>query len=561
MYEELCEEDFLNSIKQLPKTYQKPNIEKSNKYDSYFENTQRLSDVESKYIKNLLINNKIIGRKFYDNKNEIKYLEIFKNDILKFLGISSNVTFIYLYEPNEENLYRKDNFIGFRYYKSDPFTSGSNYFTLINRYDNKYFILEKNKSIKDINGEIFFNNELNCFSIINEIIIDKYKNKSEISNGETFPEILGYCYGLISLNKIKNFKFIEPLIPEAFKEDSFKEDIPEKLETNITYVEPIIYDRHISLIIFSEINAKRYNLILDMSKYHSNQLYVNSLIYPKNILERPMQYPNNPIQNYSSCCMWFYGEIECILNNNNKYSCFKSIFDNIKGNSIYFYIDVINSIETIFFGNNNLFQMEKRRSLETETLDMNRLFLDGYKNNFSVHKSIIYSKFLDIKGFIDVSSFYYFPDYKILIDYQKEIIKYFEYKNLLRLNYKFYGIVAQNKNMQDFLNNILDLIQLIDNILEKIDNVYDIEFYKNNVISYKTLMISDILKGKELFFPEYKKIKEVDKYEMNSFFENLSSTFNKEKKKLEKTYNISSEDTILKHMNPKNEICYKLMNK
>ncbi len=74
-------------------------------------------------------------------------------------------------------------------------------------------------------------------------------------------------------------------------------------------------------------------------------------------------------------------------------------------------------------------------------------------------------------------------------------------------------------------------------------------------------MISDILKGKEKSFPEYKKIKEVDKYEMNSFFENLSSTFNKEKKKLEKTYNISSEDTILKQMNPKNEICYKLMNK
>ena len=70
--------------------------------------------------------------------------------------------------------------------------------------------------MKDINNKLFFDNDLDCFSIINNSIIQKYRNKNNSVYGETFPELIGYCYGLKTLNKAlnKNLIFIEPLIPK-----------------------------------------------------------------------------------------------------------------------------------------------------------------------------------------------------------------------------------------------------------------------------------------------------------------------------------------------------------
>ena len=71
------------------------------------------------------------------------------------MGISKNITFIHLYESKNENLYIKNKFIGFRYYTNEQKSSDSQFFTLVNRYDSKYYILEKNKIIKDIDGKKF----------------------------------------------------------------------------------------------------------------------------------------------------------------------------------------------------------------------------------------------------------------------------------------------------------------------------------------------------------------------------------------------------------------------
>ena len=86
--------------------------------------------------------------------------------------------------------------------KKGPNEFDSDYFTLINKYDLKYYILEKNEKIKDINNDSFFNQKLNCFDIIDNVIKKKYKNQNIIMIGETFPEKIGYCYGLISLQKL-----------------------------------------------------------------------------------------------------------------------------------------------------------------------------------------------------------------------------------------------------------------------------------------------------------------------------------------------------------------------
>ena len=125
--------------------------------------------------------------------------------------------------------------------------------------------MEKNESLRDINNELFLDIELNCFSIIQNIITQKYINENNSIYGETFPEIIGYCYALKSLNKFNNFVFIEPLIPEPFKPETLIEDINPKLDEDITYVEPFIYNDHISLILFTEKKGTRLNIIFDIS--------------------------------------------------------------------------------------------------------------------------------------------------------------------------------------------------------------------------------------------------------------------------------------------------------
>ena len=158
---------------------------KENKFDINFEKTEKISS-HSKYIENIIFEGKIIGRKYLSISNEIKYIEIFKNKKFNILGISPKITFLHLYEPKEEKQYNENKFIGFKYYDKGPNEPDSKYFTLVNRYDSKYFILEKNETIKDINNELFLDKDLDCFSIIQSIITQKYKNENNSIYGRNF---------------------------------------------------------------------------------------------------------------------------------------------------------------------------------------------------------------------------------------------------------------------------------------------------------------------------------------------------------------------------------------
>ena len=162
--------DYFSLNFEKDKSYnQSSATQKENLYDKYFEKTEKISS-NPKYIKKFLKVENIIGRKFLDEFNEIKYLEIFKNPKLELLGISSNITFLHLYDPKLVDGYDKNKIIGFRYYEKGPQDSKSQYFTLINRFDTKYYILEKNDTMKDINNQSFLDKELNCFNIIDNII-------------------------------------------------------------------------------------------------------------------------------------------------------------------------------------------------------------------------------------------------------------------------------------------------------------------------------------------------------------------------------------------------------
>ena len=71
-----------------------------------------------------------------------------------------------------------------------------------------------------------------------------------------------------------------------------------------------------------------------------------------------------------------------------------------------------------------------------EIIDLDRLLISGGKNNYYVHKDIVFTQFLDINGFLyDLSLLDSYLDYEMLINCQNEIENYFVYRNLLELNY------------------------------------------------------------------------------------------------------------------------------
>ena len=549
-------EEYLSYMFSLEKKEESPKKDlppkKDNLYDDCFEMTEKISS-NYKYIEDFVIDKKIIGRKFFNKNKEIKYIEIFNNKKLNLIGISPNITFIHAYEPKLENKFDEDNFIGFRYYEEGLNVPNSKYFTLIKRYESKYFILEKNEIIKDINGEKFYNPNLNCFSIIYKIIINKYKNKVRNMNGETFPELLGFCYGLISINRFKNFVCVEPLIPNLLNKDPVEENIPNDLEDKLAYLEPLLCDAHISLIVVSKVNKARFNIILDMSRYHSKETHLNSSIYPKSVVIQNLRFPKKPIQNYSSCCLWFYGIIGCLMNNNN-YNSFESIFNNIRDKKINFYIDVINEIANKFYDKLELFRVEEDTT--QKILDLERLLVSGKEKKYSVHKNIVFTHFLNIRNFFfDIAFFETIIDYDFLIDSQKLLVDFITFKNLLELNLNLQKSINNKEDSKDIKEFITWQIKVMNDILEQYKDKYNIEFSKYSVSSLKNIFkitdfnLSDEMKQK---INENNYIKTLN---------NLIKTFNNCCSISRQNYVIYSIEQIIRMLNSSNEICYQIFYK
>ena len=128
-------------------------------------------------------------------------------------------------------------------------------------------------------------------------------------------------------------------------------------------------------------------------KCHFEHEQPNLEFLPKTLKKRNIIFPKYPIQAYSSCCLWFYGEIECLLRSND-YSTYEQIFNSLKRQSIDFYINVINILSKEFEGNECIIRKEKEAFTDKNAhdIDLNRLLISHGKNYYSVHKDIIFSK-------------------------------------------------------------------------------------------------------------------------------------------------------------------------
>jgi len=312
------EDNFLKFFKEFnDENIDKDEIAQKDKiYEKYFEGTEQLKGNFKKYpIKeNTRIMLKDNGERGYD--------EIFLDSKQKtFGGISENISFIF---PPDERVYDKR--IGFRYYLRNPLEQKEvdiPYFTLLLKKYRKFEILEKNSSIKDSKGLLFINKEINCLEIIMSIIKNRFKN-SEQEVDYPFPyslvELLGFYYGIKEQNKEKMI-FLEPYFPSPFIPETKKEDnfIP---KGKVFFVEPILYDRHISILLFYYLIENnqiyyRKNILIDFSQFHYKNLLENDPIFNDKMKSSLICFPNYKIQFGPSCSIWFIGALLVLMGNDN----------------------------------------------------------------------------------------------------------------------------------------------------------------------------------------------------------------------------------------------------
>ena len=531
----------------------------------YFEGTEKYNNkvINSEYIIPFLNKSKSkIGRIFMDKDKKEKYLEIFRNEIMDVLGISQNITFLHSYLHDKKQHYDQKKFIGFRYYENNPYENG-NYFTLIKKNYSNYYILEKNNSLKDIKGNTFYDKEINCYTIMRKIMFEKYNKKLIGDNGDVFPEIIGYCFALASLNKIESFHFVKPLIANLGAKNSLLESMPKEIENDSIYIEPFIYDGHISTIISSFKEKERYNIFLDMSHHHFKNESPMLIFLPKSLKNaHNIFFPNKEIQAYSSSCLWFFGEIECLLKNK-KYSSFKGIYMSLRENSIEFYVDIINLLSKEIDGNDYLIKIVKKEDKDmhiAEKIDFNRFPLYYDEKYYEINKNIIYNKFLDIKKFIE-NKFLCPDNTEIFYRTQSYIRSIYELKNNLLLNYKYYDILLNNEEIEEGKKCILQIIKNINESIDFFKKKYDYAFYHYNMLFY-CLWIRQILDqiSIPIIFNQEEKEK-ICHFNFQHFMEYIFGGYYEITKMVEKKIRLFSEETILNELNCQNEICFNLMNK
>lgn len=538
-------------------------IEKNNLYDEFFQGTKKLwKDDNSELIKYLYLENIVIGRTFI-KKGKISYFEIFEDKRSNILGMSKKITF--LYAPNEINneKYNDKKIIGFRYYEIDK-ARKCNYFTLVKKYDLRFFILEKEEKIFDSEENPFFEQNLNCFSIMRKIVFEKYEIKSmKVPNGELFPELIGYIYSMISLGKFKNFIPIEPLILDTSNPESKIERLPSKLEDNIGYIEPVMYNNHISVLLIKKSNKnirKRVNIFIDMSGYHTKENILDLTIFPYEIYINNYIYPNFSLQKNNTCGLWYYGIMECIYSNEN-YNTIKDVCINISNNNTRFYIDIINSISNKVYNNKNIIDMLNINN--DNDIVGNRIYGTCEGNTFSFQKESFQNYFFSLSSIFGYTQNQNQENkdlyqLELLFDYQYFMDKIKDFLRLVELNNTYFKYYSQKKFYENNQKMIYEkVIEKTKIMLEEVNDNFEKVFINTIYDRFKKFIL--LGKGSKekkekinLILSKHKNLKPIPIKKLKLSFDNFRRNI--------KYIAVKDESSIIKNINPNNEFIFQLMN-
>ena len=456
-------------------------IIKNNKESSgikYFEGTINLKNnfnhPELKIYEN--------SRKFKSKINNSGYEEVFLTEDQKiFACLTPQISFIFPY-GNRENR------IGFRYYKSNPLETKEEipFFTLIKTNKRKFLILEKNTNINDFEGKNFIDNELDCIEIIYNILKNKYVNKKdefEIIFPYSLVELIGFCYAIKEKKSNDKIEILEPYFPDYYDPSTKTENFNKN--TNKIYFEPLICNKHISLLLFKfDENLGRLNLIFDYSSMHYENLKKYDPIFKIQMSNTLLKFPSENIQFGASCSIWFVSTFLVLIEDEKNYKLEKKEF-------LY---KIINKIE-------NIMNVKENESIVNLNKISEREFENVSLNNF-VSYNIIFNYFIDIKGFLSI--FYQVPFFL------NETLEYFQLK--------FFEI---RKKIDDlYLNSIY---------YQKVSDVVKVD--KNKIEELKSKFYDAKIKLKDLFTIGKKLINKNEEHSIEYYLE-LKKNFKEMEKEL-----------------------------
>ena len=458
-------------------------------------------------------------RLFYKSEKDdyIGYIEVFQNSSLSYSHqLSENISF--LFESDSKDKERIDNSkcIGFRYYDMN-----NNYCTLLklnDQEDDNYYFLEKLKE----NDNEFYDETLDCFKIIFESIFSRYKKNENKNNIFDFQlvverplyEILGFSYSILFKNTDK-FRFHKIHSVNVMKDKDFTSEIPKENDKTKLNIMPILFDGHISLLFFVDQNDKRYYILSDPSHVHSSPFgkysSINPFIFPKNTIKYLSVFPKKKIQAFNSCSLWYYFQILCLINynekiQNRKYSEAKDFVSSLKNSSFYF--DCFNYYQYIMGFHKRLIEINPEKVFDDEdyfyVLPNNDILTDKIK----IHKLCFLNQFVDFIEMIELITFInlsFKPGIKELNEFRKYNEELIDFLIYLNYNINFFKLKeADNSILKRIQNGINEIIgirnEFIESCIDFLTKLAQIDISVKYLASYTSEKATEYkMKGKYLY--------------------------------------------------------------
>ena len=483
-------------------------------------------------------------RIFYKNEQkEVGYIEVFQNSFLSYAHeLSENISFLFECDSNNNQKIDKNKCFGFRYYDANY-----QYCTLLKTKggtEDDYFFLEK---LNEKNNE-FYDENLNCFEIVFYSIFSRYnKNKSDdnldfqLIVERPLYEILGFSYSII-LKSNDKFMFHKIHSINIITDNDFTSSIKIENDKTKLHIIPLLFDGHISLLFFYDEKNKRNYILSDPSQVHArfkgNSITVNPFLFPENIRKNLTFFPKIKVQAFNSCSLWYYFQLLCLINYNEKLQSKK--YDDIKCfvnsiNDYSYYFDCFEYYQYIMGFEKKLVEINPSETFNDEDYFYFVPLNSTFGKKVKIHKLCFLNQFVNLFELIELKigqNLYYkhgLFDLNNFRTYNEEMIDFIIYLNyninLLELNAKNdVEVVTFLKHRINSLNDIRN--KFVDSCVDFLSGIIEIDNEAKNLENYNKAKYKDYRFNGKYFKEHYIEIK------------NLIEIFQQEKKKIEEMYDL-----------------------
>ena len=308
----------------------------------------------------------------------------------------------------------------------------------------------------------------------------------------------------------------------------FTSSVPISTDEKILHIYPILFDGHISIFYFIDYNNKRAFFLSDPSHVHSKNVkkdsYINGFIFPKNMRKSTQLRPEEKIQRFNSCTLWFYFQMLIIINHDEtiqqKYEISKDVIFSFKNSTIYY--ECINYYQKLMGYKKMLLEINPN----TDSLDPDYIYYIPseqytYLNKVRIYKYSFLNEIVDIIKLIeimtdqDVSSEFGFEEMKTFQNYYENFIDF-----ILLLNYNLNYF-----KLNDSKSDNKSIIKVLELALKNMEN------HKSSFVNLCLNYFDKIIKENKYH---------IDKKDRQTF--NLVSTEKEEVLKIAKEYNLKFEN-------------------